>query len=407
MIIQSLRKFLDHIEPTFRPKGRLENLSAIYEMFDTFLFTPSHVTQHAPHVRDALDLKRLMMYVIIAATPAASWGMYNVGYTANLAFAQLGQTPTGWRADFLLALGIGFDPNNWIDCYWLGSMYFFPLYVTTMIVGLGIEMAFAAIRKHEVNEGFLVTGMLYTLILPATTPLWQAGLGIAFSIIFAKEVFGGTGKNFLNPALVARAFLYFSYPASQSGDAVWVPVDGYTAATALSHAKNGGVAAITNHGITWWNAFIGNMQGSIGETSTLLCLLGAVFLLYTRIASWRIMAGVMTGMIATATLFNILAYLEAVSAPAYTIPFWWHLVLGGFAFGTVFMATDPVSGPITNTGRWLYGTLIGFMVILIRVANPGYPEGMMLAILFGNVFAPTIDYFVAQANIHRRFIRNV
>lgn len=406
MSIKSIRNFFDNIEPLFQPGGRLENLRAVYDMFDTFFFSPADVTRCAPHVRDALDLKRLMMYVVLAVMPAAYWGMYNVGYTANVALAELGQTPEGWRVVVLKMLGIGFDPNNWLDCYWHGVMYFLPIYTITMLVGLGIETVFAAIRKHEVNEGFLVTGMLYTLILPATTPLWQVALGIAFGVIFAKEVFGGTGKNFLNTALVARVFLYFSYPISHSGDAVWVPVDGYTAATALSHAKTGGLAAITNHGITWWDAFIGNIQGSMGETSTLLCIVGAVFLLYTRIASWRIMAGVMLGMITTATVCNILAYLGAVTAPAYTIPFWWHFVLGGFAFGTAFMATDPVSAAITDTGRWWYGALIGFMVILIRVANPGYPEGMMLAILFGNVFAPTIDYFVAEANIHRRKLRN-
>jgi Na+-transporting NADH:ubiquinone oxidoreductase subunit B len=407
MIIKSIRRFFDAIEPIFRHGGRLENLGAVYEMFDTFFFSPADVTRHAPHVRDALDLKRLMVYVVFAVTPAALWGMYNVGYTANLALSQLGQTPTDWRAHLLMAIGIGFDSNNWLDCYWHGFMYFFPIYVVTMVVGLGIEIIFAAVRNHEVNEGFLVTGMLYALILPATTPLWQVALGIAFGVVFAKEVFGGTGKNFLNPALVARAYLYFAYPASQSGDAVWVPVDGYTAATALSYAKAGGVAAITSHGITWWDAFIGNIQGSIGETSTLMCIIGAFILLYTRIASWRIIAGVLTGMIATSTTFNILAMTGIVSTTAYTTPFWWHLVLGGFAFGTVFMATDPVSGSITNKGRWIYGALIGFMVILIRVVNPGYPEGMMLAILFGNVFAPVIDHFVGQANIRRRLLRNV
>lgn len=410
MITKSIRKFFDTIEPAFQRGGSLERFSAVYEMFDTFFFTPSEITRHAPHLRDAIDLKRLMVYVVLAATPCAIWGMYIVGYEANAALAVEGvKVAAGWRGALLSTIGIGFDPSSIFDCFLHGFLYFFPLYVVVMVVGLGIEIIFAAIRNHEVNEGFLVTGMLFTLVLPPTTPLWQAAIGIAFGVVFSKEVFGGTGKNFLNPALVSRAFLYFSYPASQSGDAVWVPmpVDGFTAATPLSFAKEGGVDALIQHGISWSDAFLGTIQGSIGETSTLLCLLGALILLYTRIASWRIISGVMIGMIGTAMLFNLLAYAGAVTHPMYAMPFWWHLVLGGFAFGTVFMATDPVSASSTNKGRWIYGGLIGFMVVFIRVVNPGFPEGMMLAILFGNVFAPVIDYFVAQANIRRRLLRNV
>jgi Na+-transporting NADH:ubiquinone oxidoreductase subunit B len=408
MITKMIRGFFDAIEPVFQRGGRLEHLNAVYEMFDTFFFTPSAVTRHAPHVRDAIDLKRLMVYVVLAVIPCALWGMYIVGYGANAAIASLGlQDVPGWRVALLEVIGLGVDPNSIIDCFLHGFLYFFPLYVVVMVVGLGIEITFAAIRNHEVNEGFLVTGMLFTLVLPPSTPLWQAALAIAFGVVFSKEVFGGTGKNFLNPALVARAFLYFSYPASQSGDAVWIPVDGYTAATALSYAKEGGVDALLSNGISWTSAFFGTIGGSFGETSTLLCILGAFILLYTRIASWRIISGVMVGMIATATMFNLLFYFGSVTTPIYAMPFYWHLVLGGFAFGTVFMATDPVSAASTNKGRWIYGGLIGLMVVLIRVVNPGYPEGMMLAILFGNVFAPVIDYFVAQANIRRRLLRNV
>jgi len=405
-----IRSFFDAIEPAFQRGGRLEHLSAVYEMFDTFFFTPSDVTHHAPHVRDALDLKRLMSYVVLAVTPCALWGMYILGYNTNAAIVAQGiQDVAGWRAAFLTTIGLGLDPNNILSCFVHGFLYFFPIYVVVMVVGLGIETTFAAIRNHEVNEGFLVTGMLLTLILPPTTPLWQVALGVAFGVIFSKEVFGGTGKNFLNPALVARAFLYFSYPTSQTGDIIWIPLDGYTAATALSYVKTGGIAALADPAVNidWMSAFLGTIAGSLGETSTLLCLLGGAFLLYTRIASWRIISGVLLGMIATSTLFNLLAYAGAVTAPAYAIPFYWHLVLGGFAFGAMFMATDPVSASSTNMGRWIYGALIGFMVVMIRVVNPGFPEGMMLAILFGNVFAPAIDYFVAQANIKRRLLRNV
>jgi len=260
------------------------------------------------------------------------------------------------------------------------------------------EFVFAASRNHEVNEGFLVTSMLFALTLPATVPLWQVALGISFGVVVGKEIFGGTGKNFLNPALVGRAFLFFAYPAEMSGD-VWVAVDGYTGATALALAASGGVEAIQQAGITWRDAFIGNIQGSMGETSTLACLAGAAFLLYTGVASWRIMAGVLLGMVATTLLFNAVGNADN---PFYALPWYWHAVLGGYAFGLVFMATDPVSASMTHPGRWLYGLLIGFMVSLIRVVNPAYPEGMMLAILFGNALAPLIDYGVVQVNVRRR-----
>lgn len=400
---QAIRRFFDRIEPLFVKGGRFEKLNAVYDAFDTFFFTPADVTARAPHVRDGIDLKRLMVYVVLAAFPCALWGMYNVGLQANEAMASLGlQSALGWRGTLTDTLGIGYDPGSLWDCFWHGFLYFLPIYIVTMVFGLGWEMLFASVRNHEVNEGFLVTSMLYTLTLPATTPLWQVALGITFGVVIGKEVFGGTGKNFLNPALTGRAFLYFAYPASQSGDSVWVPVDGYSGATALSLGKTGGVDAIRDAGITWADAFLGTIQGSFGETSTLACLIGAAFLLYTRIASWRIMLGVLVGMIATAELFN---FIGSQTNPMFSLPWYWHLVLGGYAFGLVYMATDPVSAAMTNTGRLAFGILIGIMVVLIRVVNPGFPEGMMLAILFANMFAPIIDHFVVQANVRRRLQR--
>jgi Na+-transporting NADH:ubiquinone oxidoreductase subunit B len=280
-----------------------------------------------------------------------------------------------------------------------GLLYFLPVYAVTLLVGGAWEVLFAIKRNHEVNEGFLVTSWLFAATLPATIPLWQVALGISFGVVIGKEVFGGTGKNFLNPALVGRAFLFFAYPASMSGDSVWVPVDAYSGATPLALAAQGGVEAVTGAGVTWYDAFTGAIQGSMGETSALACLVGAVLLVYARIASWRIMLGVLFGMILAASAFNAGAgSAQSIAA----LPWYWHAVLGGFAFGLAFMATDPVSAAMTRAGKWVYGGLIGVIVVLIRAANPAYPEGMMLAILLGNMFAPLIDWFVVQANVRRR-----
>jgi len=401
----AFRRYMDRIERLFNRGGPLERFSAIYEVVDTFIYTPANVTTGAPHVRDAIDLKRLMIFVVFAATPCFLMAMYMVGHEANAAMASLGLSSTeGWRGGVLDRLGIGYDPASVWACMWHGALYVLPVYLVTLIAGGFWEVLFALVRNHEINEGFFVTSLLYALTLPASIPLWQVALGISFGVVIGKEVFGGTGKNFLNPALVGRAFLFFAYPSYLSGNAVWVPVDGYSGATALYLAKEGGLAAIANAGITWTDAFLGFIQGSMGETSTLACLIGAAFLIVTRVASWRIMAGVMLGMIGTSLLFNVLG---SQTNPMFAMPWYWHLVLGGYAFGMVFMATDPVSAAMTDLGRWIYGALIGFMVTLIRVLNPGFPEGMMLAILFGNVFAPLIDWFVIQANIRKRKLRHV
>ena len=394
--MRKLRSFMDDIAPYFEEKGRIAWLYPLYEAIDTALYTPGTVTDGAAHVRDGLDLKRIMMTVWACAFIPVFAGSYFAGLHANEAMAALGiDSANNWRAVFLDVL-ISYDPDSYWDCLVHGLAYFMPLYIVVFVVGIAFEVWFAAKRGHEVNEGFFVTSILFTLTLPPTTPLWMAAVGITFGVVIGKEVFGGTGKNFLNPALTGRTFLYFAYPAQMSGDAVWVAVDGYTGATALGNAALG-----NDYGVSLINAFVGNMAGSLGETSTLAIFIAALILVAMKIASWRIMVGVLLGMVATSLLFNAIDS----SNPMFTMPFWWHAVLGGFAFGTVFMATDPVSAAMTNIGRWVYGALIVVMCVLIRVVNPAFPEGMMLAILFGNLFAPLIDHFVVQANIKRRLAR--
>jgi Na+-transporting NADH:ubiquinone oxidoreductase subunit B len=399
-----LRKALDSIEPIFSKGGRLHRFEAIYEMVDTIFYSPADVTRGAPHVRDGIDLKRIMIYVFLAALPVAIMGMYNIGLQANTALADMGLSGIGgWRGEVLERFGIGYDATSVGACFWHGFLYFLPVYVVTLAAGGFWEVLFALVRNHEVNEGFFVTSLLYALILPPTIPLWQVALGISFAVVIGKEVFGGTGKNFLNPALVGRAFLFFAYPAQNSGNAVWTAVDGFTGATPLAVAAEGGSQAVVTEGITWMDAFLGTIQGTIGAESTLMCLVGALFLIYTRVASWRIMLGVFLGMFALSSLFNAIG---SDTNPMFAMPWYWHLVLGGFAFGMVYMATDPVSASMTSTGKLWYGALIGVVCVLVRVVNPAYPEGMMLAILFANVFAPVIDYFVVQANVRRRIKRN-
>ncbi|MBK6738831.1 MAG: NADH:ubiquinone reductase (Na(+)-transporting) subunit B [Haliea sp.] len=394
-----LRKMLDNVEHHFQEGGRFQKWFALYEVFDTFLYAPNSVTKSTAHVRDGIDLKRIMITVWFATFPAMFYGMYNLGFQANSVMPD-GQLVEGWRGWMIGALG-GYDASSIWDCFWYGAVFFLPIYIVTFLVGISWEILFAIKRGHEVNEGFFVTSILFALTLPPDIPLWQVALGISFGVVFAKEVFGGTGKNFLNPALAGRAFLYFAYPAQISGDAVWVAVDGYTGATALSVVASGGMDALTQTW-TWTEAFLGSIPGSIGETSKLAIFLGMALLLITRIASWRIILGVFLGMVAFSTLLNVVG---SDTNPAFAMPWYWHLVTGGFAFGMVFMATDPVSAAMTNPGKWAFGILIGVMTVLIRVVNPAYPEGIMLAILFSNLFAPLMDYFVVKANIKRRLAR--
>jgi len=395
--VAPLRRLLDRIGQSFRPGAPLAKWYPLYEAVDTIFYTPGKVTRGAPHVRDGVDLKRIMIMVWLATFPAMFYGMYNVGHQANLLLAATGlSADTGWRG-FAIELLAGYNPDSLWDCLWHGAVYFLPIYLVTFFVGGFWEVLFAIRRGHEVNEGFFVTSILFALSCPPALPLWQAALGISFGVVIGKEVFGGTGKNFLNPALTGRAFLYFAYPAELSGDAVWTVVDGYTAATPLSVAAAEGMAAVQAQ-LSWMDAFLGGMHGSIGETSALAILLGGALLMFTGIASWRIVAGVLLGTIGLSLLFN----WAGEEGTIYAMPWYWHLVLGGYAFGLMFMATEPVSATMTDVGKWFYGALIGIMVVIIRVANPAFPEGMMLAILFANCFAGVIDHFVMQANIRRR-----
>lgn len=392
------KNIFDKMAPLFEKGGKLESLYPLYEAAATIFYSPRYVTARASHVRDAIDLKRIMILVWMAVFPAMFFGWYFVGLQAGQA--------------------VGVELSFWNNL-WIGASIHLPIYLVAFAVGGFWEVLFAVVRKHEVSEGFFVTSILFSLILPPTIPLWQVAIGISFGVVIGKEVFGGTGRNFVNPALAGRAFLYFAYPAQMSGDSVWVAkisnqliwnhghsnavglVDGYSGATPLANASAYGMEVLKQE-TRWLDAFWGNLGGSIGEVSTFAILLGGIFLLITGIASWRIIIGVLTGAIATTLFFNIIG---SETNYMFAMPFWWHFVIGGFAFGTVFMATDPVSAAVTNTGRFIFGILIGVMTILIRVVNPAFPEGIMLAILFGNIFAPIIDYFVMNANIKRRKVR--
>ncbi|MFT4836847.1 MAG: Na+-transporting NADH:ubiquinone oxidoreductase subunit B [Psychromonas sp.] len=401
----NLKHIIEQMEPHFESGGRHAKWYALYEAVATFFYTPGHVTKGITHVRDSIDLKRIMIFVWLATLPVMFFGMYNTGVQANEAIVAGFSAFDDWRVAILNLLGVTMGSGaGFFDNLLYGAMYFVPIYAVTFVVGGFWEVLFASVRKHEVNEGFFVSSVLFALILPATIPLWQVALGITFGIVVAKEIFGGTGRNFMNPALAGRAFLYFAYPTSLSGDAVWTAVDGFSGATPLGMAAQGGLESVIESGFTWMDAFMGNMQGSIGEVSTLAILIGGAFIVTTRIASWRIITGVMIGMVAVSTLFN---FIGSDTNSMFSMPWYWHLVLGGFAFGMIFMATDPVSAAFTNKGKWLYGILIGVMTVLIRVVNPAFPEGIMLAILFANLFAPLFDYFVVQGNIKRRLARNV
>ena len=422
-----LRKLLDQLHGPFAKGGKLHRFYPVYEAVDTFLYTPGDVSSGASHLRDGIDLKRLMTIVVIALLPCFFMAMHNTGYQANLAIANasvdgaensLGDQSEqeqvlpknvgkvkpidSWRNNVLSLLGCGHDPDRFVDNFLLGALYFLPIYLVTLMAGGLWEMLFSLVRGHEINEGFLVTSALFPLTLPPTIPLWQVAMGISFGVVIGKEIYGGTGKNFLNPALTGRAFLYFAYAGSMTGSTIWTAVDGFSGATPLGALSDAdaetSVTALTEY--SWWDCFFGYIQGSMGETSTLACLLGAMVLVALGIGSWRIMLSVTLGALAMATLFWMTSG-DSANAMMHLQPLW-HMVIGGFAFGTVFMATDPVSAPMTDIGKWYYGGLIGIMTILIRVINPAYPEGIMLAILFGNVMAPLIDYFVIQANIKRR-----
>lgn len=395
-----LRNLLDQSEKQFEKGGKLEKLFPLYEAIDTFLFTTASRTKNSSHVRDALDLKRMMLWVVIALIPTVLMALFNTGYQANLEIANITNfEPTTWQQNLLLTLGVDFNPGDFLGNMLHGALYFFPVYIITLAVGGLWETLFASVRKHEIAEGFLVTSLLFPLILPPDIPYWQVVVGISFGVVIGKEVFGGVGMNILNPALTARAFLFFAYPAEISGDKVWVAVDGISSATPLAQFADQSIAITAS----WWDSFIGLIPGSMGETSALAALIGAVILIVTRIGSWRIMLSILVGMVGMSLIFNVIG--SSTNSMFQVTPIW-HLVIGGFAFGTVFMATDPVSAAMTENGKYFYGLLIGILVVLVRVVNPAFPEGMMLAILFGNVFAPIIDKIFINKNIKRRMARN-
>ncbi|NLS12097.1 NADH:ubiquinone reductase (Na(+)-transporting) subunit B [Vibrio sp. SM6] len=408
-----VKRTLAKYAPLFEPGGRYQRYYPLYEAFATLIYTPGHVNRGITHVRDSIDLKRIMIMVWLAVFPAMFWGMYNVGLQAVTALsaaydpnALAAIIDDNWRLSLVFSSPQALMESGWLSQMALGASYFLPIYATVFIVGGFWEVLFAIVRKHEVNEGFFVSSILFALILPPTIPLWQAALGITFGIVVAKEIFGGTGRNFLNPALAGRAFLYFAYPANMSGGLVWVAADGYTAATPLSqwyqNGQSGLVDVATGAPLSWLNAFMGYLPGSIGEVSTLAILIPGLLLIAMRIASWRIVVGVLLGVIVTSSLLN---WIGSNTNPMFSMPFYWHFALGGLAFGAFFMATDPVSAAFTDNGKWAYGLLIGFMTVAIRVLNPAYPEGIMLAILFANLFAPLFDNLVKEANIRRRKIR--
>jgi len=404
--MKPIRKFLDKIRPAFEEGGKLERLYPLFEATDTFLYTPDRVTTVEPHVRDSMDLKRIMTIVVYALLPCIFMAMWNTGNQANTAMQTMNiAAAPGWRGAVLTAL-VGYDPNSFLANIIHGALYFIPIYVISVAAGGAWEVLFGIVRKEDVNEGLLVTSLIFPLTLPPTIPLWQAALGISFGVVVAKELFGGTGRNFINPALAGRAFLYFAYPAQNSGNAVWVAVDGVSGATPLAALAttdvSSGMEAVN---VSWSQAFLGTMPGSLGETSALACLIGAIIIVFSGVGSWRVMVSMLiSGMGFSAFLWIIGSNTNSM----FLMPPWWHLVVGGggFAFGLVFCITDPVSASLTETGKWVYGALAGVLTILIRVINPAYPEGVMLAILLANVFAPLIDYFVLQANIKRRKIRN-
>ncbi len=381
--MKSLRKFLDKIKPEFEKGGKFEKFRSTFDAFETFLFVPDKVTKSGSHIRDSIDMKRTMTIVIIALIPCMLFGMYNSGYQH---FLSIGQNADFWQT------------------FVFGFLKVLPIIIVSYVTGLAIEFIFAQVRDHEVNEGFLVTGMLIPLVMPVDVPLWTVAVSTAFAVIIGKEVFGGTGMNILNPALTARAFLFFAYPGDMTGDKVWIAglkegnnvIDGFSGATPLGNlALN-----ISDNLPNQMDAFLGFIPGSIGETSKLAILIGAAILLYSGIGSWKIMLATFAGGLFMGLIFNIFAANEYMKLPAIT-----HLLYGGFMFGAVFMATDPVTASQTEKGKWIYGLLTGILAILIRVLNPAYPEGMMLAILLMNVFAPLIDYYVVDANANKRMRR--
>ena len=400
-----LRSINESIKPKFMHGGAQAKWFPIYDAIENFIFSSTNKTTNPIHVRDSIDIQRIMVIVWLAAFPAMFFGMYNIGNQTLDYLTLVGSTNTNDWHHVLINL-VGYSNDSFITKMWIGAVYFVPIYAVTFAVGILWEILFAVVRKHEINEGLFVSSILFALSCPPDLPLWQAAMGITFGIVIGKEVFGGTGKNFLNPALTGRAFLYFAYPSQLSGDKVWIAglsdtgitPEGFSGATPLGYAAEDGLQGLSDN-FSWFDALIGNIPGSVGETSVIAIGIAAIILLATGVASYRIILGTIIGMIVMSSILNIVG---SDTNPMFQVPWYWHFVIGSFAFGLVFMATEPVSGSGTNAGRWIYGALIGVTVVLIRVINPAFPEGMMLAILFANLFAPVIDHMVVSNNIAKR-----
>jgi Na+-transporting NADH:ubiquinone oxidoreductase subunit B len=400
-----LRSYINNVKPSFVGDGKYSKWFPLFDAVENLFFSTQTKTSNPVHVRDAVDIQKVMVTVWLATFPAMFFGMYNLGSHSLEYLESINQMNTGDWHHYLISF-VGYDSSSFFSKIWFGASYFLPIYITVFVVGIGWEALFAIVRKHEINEGAFVSTVLFSLSCPPDLPLWQAAMGITFGLVIGKEIFGGTGKNFLNPALTGRAFLYFAYPSQISGDKVWIAgladnnivPEGYSGATALGVGAEKGMAGISEN-FTWFDAFFGFIPGSVGETSIIAIGIGMIILLVTKVASWRIILGTFVGMILMSSSLN---WIGSETNPMFSVPWYWHAVIGSFAFGLVFMATEPVSGAGTNTGRYIYGFVIGVTVILIRVVNPAFPEGMMLAILFANLLAPVIDHMVVMSNIKRR-----
>jgi Na+-transporting NADH:ubiquinone oxidoreductase subunit B len=400
-----LRSYINNAKPNFVGEGKYSKWFPLFDAVENLFFSTQTKTSNPVHVRDAVDIQKVMVTVWLATFPAMFFGMYNLGAHSLEYLESINQMNTGDWHHYLISF-VGYDSSSFFSKMWFGASYFLPIYITVFVVGIGWEALFAIVRKHEINEGAFVSTVLFSLSCPPDLPLWQAAMGITFGLVIGKEIFGGTGKNFLNPALTGRAFLYFAYPSQISGDKVWIAgladnnivPEGYSGATALGVGAEKGMAGISEN-FTWFDAFFGFIPGSVGETSIIAIGIGMIILLATKVASWRIILGTLVGMILMSSSLN---WIGSETNPMFSVPWYWHAGIGSFAFGLVFMATEPVSGAGTNTGRYIYGFVIGVTVILIRVVNPAFPEGMMLAILFANLLAPVIDHMVVMSNIKRR-----
>ena len=396
-----MRTVLDRLRPKFEGDGYRSPYRGLFQLLDGFLYSSPAVTSSAPYVRDAVNVQRLLNNVVVATLPCWIIGMWNLGQQTNFAMQQIALAAApGWRGDFLAWLGVGYDPFNVGACFVHGLLYFLPVFAVALVTGAFWETVFAHQRRRPADDGLLSIAWLFTLIMPATAPLYQVALGMTFGVVVGKGIFGGSGRYLVNPAILGLAFVMFSYSSLIFGEGAWIPVPGFDEPTTIELVvEEGGVPALLSVGYTWWALFIGNQPGPMGISSILGCLLGAAYLIITGSASWRIMLGSLLGMIGTVLLFNTLGPADA---PMFAVPWTWHFVIGGWAFGTVFLATDPVAAAATNPGRWAFGLTVGALTIVVRVTNPSYYEGVIFAILLASIFAPLFDFVVIERNIKRR-----